>query len=138
MTDTAVVDRYYAAFNARDYAAYAELFTTDAVLEAPGGVTGSGPEAMRALDGGLVAAYSDFTITTLVRYATGGRIVSENIAEGVHDGPFTTPQGDIPPSGNQVGGKYVGVFELRDGRISAQRLYYDRLALVEQMTGVLA
>jgi ketosteroid isomerase-like protein len=137
MSDPSVIDRYYAAFNARDYAAYDDLFTADAVLEAPGGVTGTGPEAMRALDSGLIAAFSDFTITTLVRYAVGEQVASENIAEGVHDGPFTTPAGDLPPSGNQVGGKYVGVFELRDGRISAQRLYYDRLALVEQMTGVL-
>ena len=135
MTDPSVIDRYYAALNGRDWAAYDEIFTADAVLEAPGGATGTGPDAMRALDGALIDAYSDFRITTLVRYASGDHVASENIAEGVHDGPFATPVGEIAPSGNQVGGKYVGVFELRGGRISAQRLYYDRLALVEQMTG---
>ncbi|HVU72109.1 MAG TPA: ester cyclase [Mycobacteriales bacterium] len=129
-----VIDRYYAAFNARDWAAYDDLFTADAVLETPSG-NGVGPEAVRAFDSGLVTGYSDFTITTLGRYATGDRVASENLAEGVHDGPFPTPAGEIPASGNQVGGKYVGLFELRDGRISAQRIYYDQLALVEQMTG---
>ena len=133
--ETSVIDRYYAALNGRDYDAYAELFTPDARLEAPGGIVGTGPAAMRAFDEGFIAASSDFTITTLIRYADGANVASENLAEGVHDGLFVTPHGDIPASGNQIGGKYVGVFELRDGRISAQRVYYDRLIVAEQMMG---
>ncbi|HVU72110.1 MAG TPA: ester cyclase [Mycobacteriales bacterium] len=135
---TALTDRYYAALNSRDWAAYDELFSADAALEGPGGASGNGADAMRAFDRGFVAAASDFRLTALTVYAAGDRIAYELHATGTHDGPLATPQGDIAASGNPVSVKGVGVFEIRDGRIAAQRVYFDRLALVEQMTGALA
>jgi limonene-1,2-epoxide hydrolase len=63
----------------------------------------------------------------------GTCVLSENLAEGIQTGPLWTPGGDIPATGREVGGKYVGVFELRDGRIAAQRVYFDRLSILEQL-----
>jgi ketosteroid isomerase-like protein len=56
-----------------------------------------------------------------------------SLAHGTQTGPLATPAGEIPPTGHEIGGKYVGVFEVRDGRIAAQRVYFDRLAVVEQV-----
>ena len=39
----------------------------------------------------------------------------------------------FPPTGNEFGAKYVGVFEFRGGRISAQRIYFDRMVIVEML-----
>jgi ketosteroid isomerase-like protein len=140
MTGT-VTDRYYAALNGRDWAAYDELFTADAVLEGPGDATGTGPDAMRAFDQQFAAAASDFRLTAIAVYGTGdgrdGHIACELRATGTHDGPFVTPQGVLDGTGNRVDVKGVGTFELRDGRIAAQHVYFDRLALVEQLTGAL-
>jgi len=37
------------------------------------------------------------------------------------------------PEGSERGGKGVGVFRVRDGPLSAQRIHFDRLILVEQL-----
>jgi steroid delta-isomerase-like uncharacterized protein len=137
MTET-VTDRYYAALNSRDWAAYDQLFTSDAALEGPGGATGTGPDAMREFDRQFATAASDFRLTALTVFATGDRIACELRATGTHDGPFVTPQGVLEASGNRVDVTGVGTFLLRDGRIAAQHVFFDRLALVEQLTATLA
>ncbi len=129
----ATVNRYYQAINEGDWDAYEELFTSDAALEAPGGVTAVGPAGMRTFDQVFKTAASDFTVTTLSQVAAGAFVMSENVAEGTQTGALVSPSGVFPATGRRFGGKYVGVFELRDGRIAAQRIYYDRLALVEQL-----
>ena len=128
-----LVNRYYQAVNAADWAAYQDLFTDDASLEAPGGATGSGPAAMVAFDQIWKTAAPDFTVTPLSQVAAGTGVSSENLARGIQTGPLATPAGVIPATGLEIAGKYVGVFEIRGGRIAAQRIYFDRLAIVEQL-----
>lgn len=128
-----LVNRYYQAVNEADWGAYDELFTPDVTLEAPGGVTGVGIETVRGFDGIWKRAAADFTVTPLLQVGTGASVLSENLAWGTQTGVLTTPAGDIAPTGQEFGGKYVGVFEFRDGRISAQRIYFDRMIVVETL-----
>jgi len=135
MADAAIdlVNRYYRHFNAGELDVYPDLFTADATLEAPGAVTGTGPAAMQAFDGVWREASTDFQVTALVQVARDGSVVSENLAEGTHTGTLVTPAGSFPATGNAIGGKYVGVFEIREGRIAAQRIYFDRAGIMEQL-----
>jgi ketosteroid isomerase-like protein len=55
------------------------------------------------------------------------------MAEGTHDGLLVLPTGQLTATGRQFGGKYVGTFQVRGGRIVAQRVYYDRMIVVEQL-----
>ena len=128
-----VVNRYYAAINERRFDAYDALFAADAALEGPGGITGVGPDAMRAFDQVWTVASTTFRVTPLVQIADGGTVSSENMVEGMHDGPLVLPTGELPASGREFGGKYVGTFQVRGGRIVAQRVYYDRMIVVEQL-----
>ena len=128
-----LVNRYYRAINEEDWGVYDQLFTPDAALEAPGDVTGRGPAAMRAFDQVWKTAAPDFTITPLRQVVTGDAVMSENAAAGTHTAVLVTPGGDLPATGRRFGGKYVGVFEIREGRISAQHIYFDRLIVVEQL-----
>jgi ketosteroid isomerase-like protein len=131
--DIAVVNRYYAAINERRFADYDELFAPHATLEGPGGITGTGPEAMRAFDQVWTNASSDFTVTTLIQVAAGGKVSSENLVEGTHDGLLVVPGGELPATDRSFGGRYVGTFEVADGRIVSQHVYYDRMIVVEQL-----
>jgi ketosteroid isomerase-like protein len=88
---------------------------------------------MREFDQTFTNAASEFRIVPLNTIESGTTVTSENVAEAVHDGPFVTPGGTVPPTGNVLGGKYVGVFEVRDGKIAAQRLYYDSLLVARQL-----
>jgi ketosteroid isomerase-like protein len=132
-TCEATINRYYRAINEADWGVYNELFTPDALLEAPGGVTAAGPAGMQAFDQVWKRAAADFTVTPLHQVSTEEMVLSENLAEGTQTDVLSTPSGDLPPTGRRFGGKYVGVFELRDGKIAAQRIYFDRLIIVEQL-----
>jgi ketosteroid isomerase-like protein len=128
-----LVNRYYRAVNTADWAAYPDLFTEDATLEGPGGVTGIGVGAMVAFDQVWKTAAPDFAVTPMFQTADGSAVSSENLAHGTHTGPLATPAGEIPATGREIGGKYVGIFEIAGGRISAQRIYFDRMAIAEQL-----
>lgn len=130
-TPTDIVNRYYQAINEGAWDLYEELFTADAALEAPGGITATGPAAMRAFDQIWTSAFTGFTVTPVNQVASGGAVMSENLVAGVHTGTLVTPGGNLPASGATLDGKYVGVFEVVDGRIAAQHIYYDRMIVVE-------
>ena len=128
-----VVNRYYAAINDRRFDEYDELFAPDATLEGPGGISGVGPDAMRAFDQTWTTASSDFRVTPLVQIADGAAVSSENDVKGTHDGLLALPTGDLPATDRAFGGTYVGTFEVRAGRIASQHVYYDRMIVVDQL-----
>jgi ketosteroid isomerase-like protein len=132
-TNTDLVNRYYDAVNHSRWEEYGELFSADAELEAPGGVIGTGPAAMQAFDAVWRDGAPDFTVRVLHQSDDGTRVASENEALGIHTQTLHLPDGDVPATGAQIGGKYVGLFEIRDGRIVSQRVYFDRLTIAEQL-----
>ena len=134
MTDAKeLVDRYYAALNQRDGDAYEELFSQEVEAWAAGGQTIHGAQAMRDWDMSWAAAFPDARITSLHKYAEGSMVVSENRFTGTHTETVHTPEGEIAPTGKYVDGPYVGIFEVEGGKLTAQRIYYDRLELLTQL-----
>jgi ketosteroid isomerase-like protein len=137
-TPTDLVLRYYAAFNARDWGAYDELFAPDCTTWATGMPERlSGVEGVRTFDRGYVAAFPDARIDSRARVAAGPSVLSENLASGTMLGELPGPGGAIPPTGAHGEIHYVGAFDVADGRIRAQRVYLDRLELLET-TGAMA
>jgi ketosteroid isomerase-like protein len=128
-----LVTRYYRAIGDADWAVYEEVFTPDVALEAFGGVTGIGVDAVRAFDQVWKNAAPDFTVTPLLVVQNGESVACEIRVWGTHTGVLSLPTGDVPPTGIEIGGKGVGIFEIRDGRLSAQRIYFDRMPLVEAL-----
>ena len=128
-----LIARYYEALGDADWATYDELFTPDVVLEAFGGVSATGVDAVRAFDQIWKSAAPDFTVTPLLVAQNGSSLLCEILAWGTHTELLTLPSGALAPTGREFGGKGVGIFEVRNGRLSAQRIYFDRLILVEQL-----
>lgn len=128
-----LVTRYYEALSNADWAAYSELFTPDVELNAFGGVTGTGIDAVLAFDQVWKSAAPDFAVTLLLWAQNGESVLCEILAWGTHTEVLSLPTGDVPPTGREFGGKGVGVFEIRDGRLSTQRIYFDRMIVLEQL-----
>ena len=133
-----LINRYYTAINERRFDDYDALFAPEATLEGPGGVTGTGADAMRAFDQVWTNASSDFRITPLVQLCVDGKVSSENLVEATHDGLLRLPSGDLPATGRTFGGRYVGMFEVAGGRITSQHVYFDRMIVVDQLMSALA
>lgn len=125
-----LIQRYYDAFNARDFAAYERMFTADCLIEAPG-VELRGIEGARAFDKVWQTAMPDTKIVSLNK-ATGGHIVMcENRLRGTHTGPFVTVDGTLPASGVAFDERYMATLELSGERIKRQSLHFDRLQVMK-------
>jgi ketosteroid isomerase-like protein len=44
-----------------------------------------------------------------------------------------TPEGEMPPTGKRVEGRFVDVWAFRDGKIVGGRSYYDAAGLMAQL-----
>ena len=129
-----LVISYYEAFNRRDFDAYDDMFADDVAFESVGGVSGTGVETVKFFDNIWVNAASDWNIEGIYHLRDGDRVVCHNRASGIHDGTLLLPdESEVPATGNKVDAKYFASFEVRDGKIVSELIYFDRIILVEQL-----
>jgi len=125
---------YYEALNRRDFDAYNVLFADDVTFEAVGGVAGSGLATVKFFDNIWPAAFSDFTVERIYHLGDGNRVVCHNRATGTHDGTLLMPDGsEVPATGHKVNAPYFASFEIRNGKIVSEHIYFDRMLLAEQL-----
>jgi ketosteroid isomerase-like protein len=125
---------YYEALNRRDFTFYDGVFTDDVVFEAVGGVSGSGKETVTFFDRIWTTAFSDFHIAGTYHLGDGDRVVCHNRATGTHDGTLVMPDGgEVPPTGRTLDAPFFASFEVRDGRLCHEHIYFDRMLLAEQL-----
>lgn len=60
-------------------------------------------------------------------------VLYELVYEGVHTGPLATSSGEIMGSGRHFHVAAAGVLEIRDGRITADRIYFDPAQFLGQL-----
>jgi steroid delta-isomerase-like uncharacterized protein len=65
--------------------------------------------------------------------AQADRVVTEHTGRGTHTGPLNTPAGIIQPTGKHVELRFAEVFELRNGKITTMRAYWDTATLMRQL-----
>jgi steroid delta-isomerase-like uncharacterized protein len=120
------------AFNAHDVDARLAVNSDDAELVMPGGMKLRGREQADVLRS-FWEALPDATITWESHVESGSMIAGEGVITGTHSGPFRTPQGEIPPSGNQVRLPYAFVRRVESGKIASEHLYFDQMEFLQQL-----
>lgn len=79
-------------------------------------------------------AFPDRRVTALSWVGDGDTVVVEGEWSGTHSGPLTLLDGSqLPPSGQRLTFRLVGVFEVRDDKTVAHRAYFDQLPAVMQL-----
>jgi uncharacterized protein len=124
-----LVQRYYDAFNRRDFASYDRLFTPDCLVEGPG-VELRGVDGARAFDQVWMNAIPDGKILNLHQTTGHGLVMCENRFQGRHTGPLVTGDLTLPASGRNFDEPYMAVFELEGERIKRQTLHFDRVKVL--------
>jgi ketosteroid isomerase-like protein len=99
----------------------------------PTGQTFRGHEGMREFMQGWVEAFTDGRIEDTTAYAGEEFGVIEFIGRGTHDGPLSSPAGEIPPTGRSVEFRLCEVFEFSDGKIVSGHTHFDSLGLMTQL-----
>jgi len=127
-------ERLAKAFNSSDWGAYSAAMTDDTLYESPQ-AQARGPEQILEFVKGVKVAYPDMKATATNVLTCGNTLVRELTWDGTNSGPMTTPQGTIPPTNRRITFKGVVLLEASDdGKVVAMREYYDRAAIMAQMS----
>jgi steroid delta-isomerase-like uncharacterized protein len=130
-----VLDEAIERWNANDREGWAALYTDDVVYEAPGGARISGlADLKEKYFDALVIAAPDRGSRDVVLYAEGDHVVEEARYTGTHTGTWRSPNGaEVPATGRELDFPFVGIFQVRDGKISSIRIYYDQIEVLTQL-----
>lgn len=122
-TTLALVQAYYAAFNAGDSAAMLALLTDDVVHDLNQGPRETGREVFAAFLQRMAHCYREQLRDVRVLASNDGRHAA---AEYVVHGEYLVADAGLPPAHNQ---RYVlpggAFFDIRDGRIARVSNYYN-------------
>jgi steroid delta-isomerase-like uncharacterized protein len=127
-----VLDRYVERHNAGDLDGVMDLYAEDAVQLMPDG-TFEGRGAIRDRLAKELDAFSDLAHRVVSYVEEGDAFADEWVFVGTHTGPLVLPDGsELPPTGKRVEMPGMEFVAMRDGKIVADNLYYDNLAVAAQ------
>lgn len=135
MTDasTAVIERYYAAFNAGDWEGMLSLLTDDVRHDINEGPTQQGKDAFRQFLARMDAHYREQARDLVVMVSPDGQRAA---AEFVIEGEYLQTDEGLPAAQGQRYTLPVGAFfELRGGRIARVTNYYNLSDWTRQVGG---
>ena len=130
-----VLEEAIERWNATDREGWAALYTDDVDYEAPGGarISGLADLKVKYFDA-LVTAAPDRGSSDVVLIAEGDYVVELARYTGTHTGTWRNPNGvEIPATGKKVYFPFVGVFKVRDGKISSIRIHFDQIEVLTQL-----
>lgn len=137
-TPAEVVDAMHAAFRRADLPAIAAFWAEEVDYRAPG-VMLKGHAARLEAEKVWLNAFSDNTVDTYARYEKGEEIVDFAVMGGRHTGPLALPGGQtLPPTGATLSGPYAARYVVREGKVVEQQVIYDRMELLQTLTGGVA
>ncbi|WP_295492909.1 ketosteroid isomerase-related protein [Sphingorhabdus sp. EL138] len=128
----ALIERYYAAFNAMDIDAILACLTDDVAHDINQGERETGRNAFRAFLGRMDHAYSEQLRDIVIMTSTdGARAAAEFMVHGV----YKVADEGFPPAHGQ---SYVlpagGFFDITDGKISRVSVYYNLTDWIAQVS----
>jgi steroid delta-isomerase-like uncharacterized protein len=124
-----LVQSNFAAWNAHDADKVASLYTDDVIYEdVPFGLIARGHAELRKMAADFFASIPDLKLEVVSNTSTGNRGSVEWVFSGTDVGLYKT--------GKKFSVRGASVYELRDGKFSGNRDYYDSSSIMRQV-GVL-
>jgi ketosteroid isomerase-like protein len=130
-----LVQQHYDDISRGDLDAAVRSFDPDVETVTPVG-TLKGVGEFRMLGESFRQALEGMRHDIVRSFEDGDTVVVEAIVTGRHTGPMVTAEGTIPPSGNQVSFAFADFLQAREGRFVSHRIYWDNLALMQQLGGL--
>ena len=128
-----LLDRYVERYNAGDLDGVMDLYAEDSSQRMPDG-TFEGRRTIRDRLAQELKAFSDLAHRVVSYVEEGDAFADEWVFVGTHTGPLVLPDGtEVPPTGKRVEVQGMELVAMRDGKIVANNLYYDNLAVAAQL-----
>lgn len=130
-----VLDSHDRTFNERDWELSSKNYTDDVVSYNPESPEpDKGIEALRKTGEEFIKSFPDIHMKSEVSFGQEDWIFRSYTITGTHMGYLLGP-GDskIPPTNRSLKMSAGVVYRFRDGKISEEHVYYDRLVFMEQL-----
>jgi steroid delta-isomerase-like uncharacterized protein len=121
--------KYLACVDARDAEQARPLLADDYTYTGGDGETRQGPQAAVDVMAMYLGAFEDMSLEIRAIHEAGNVAVTEFIGRGTHTGEL---QG-IAPTGKRIEMPICNIIEVRDGKIVAEREYFDQMTLMAQL-----
>lgn len=126
-------ERLVRLYNAGDLEDLVDSYTEDATLASPDGGA-RGRAAIFEQWCRDKAAFPDSSLTIHTMIEQGDTVASEFTWAGTNNGPLFQPDGtERPPTGKRIETKGMELVRVRDGKVTAHRLYWDNMKLAGQL-----
>ncbi len=130
--NTAIVQRWYDAFNAGDLDAVADALAPVIVQHAADFADAKGVDEVRASMGAFMDAFPDMQHDIEVMVADDDLVAARVIAHGTHQGEFM----GIPATGKDVTWSILSIYRIACGQIAEQWSEVDALGRLQQLGAV--
>jgi predicted ester cyclase len=78
-------------------------------------------------------AFPDGKVEPVHIASDGDCVIAEFIGKGTHRGPLQGPSGTLPPTNRSVEGRFIEIWEFRNGKIAAGRMVFDSAGFMAQL-----
>jgi len=130
MPDAASIAREMVdALNSGDMTRYRGLLHLEYTYTGGDAQTQRGPDAGVAVAQMYLGAFSDMKMDIQHLHAAGNTVILEFVGRGKHSGDLM----GIAPTGRKIAQPVVSVLETRDGKIYAEREYFDSAYMMQQL-----
>ena len=129
-----VVKGNWDAINAHDVDALEKWEAPNFSVVAPGAPGPMNAAGNKAYLQGFISAFPDLHFDVARTVAEGDNMVTEWVASGTHKGPLVSPSGQrIPPTGKKAMTHGSNTFEVKNGKVTSVRTYFDMVELLGQL-----
>ena len=126
---TSIAREYLDAWNRRDWARYRDILHPEYTYTGGDGKAQKGQDVGLAVGQMFATAFPDGRIDVQSVHATGNVAIAEFTGRGTHTGDLM----GIAPTGRPISIPVCEIYDLRDGKIYAERQYMDMMHLMQQL-----
>ena len=127
-----IAHRHDDAWGAKDVEERKACCASDIELEMPG-MQLKGLDQVLQVEAAFWHALPDSQIKRTNEVVAGDTVITEGFLSGTQTGPFRTPQGELPPSGNSVNLRYASLKRVSGDKIVSEHLYFDQMEFMMQI-----
>ena len=124
-----LAEEYAAIWNEREFSRLSEVVADSFMFTSPTGGTIEGRENVEAYARETIEAFPDFEITVHEMLAGDALVMAEGTLSGTHEGEFD----GIPPTHETFEIRDMARFVVEDGKLQAERAFFDRYELFDQL-----
>ena len=129
-----LMDQVTEAFFSGDSSRVAELYASDAIVEAPGQGEMKGGHEVATWMKEFLDSFPDAKYEALYSHESGNAAIDEGYFVGTNTGELKMPTGEtLPATGKSVRIRGCDVATVENGRITNHRFYFDQMEFLGQL-----